>query len=119
MTYMFRGSRAKSGSSTTSWSRWSQLSLFGPFRFWTTEANKTQQEPEWSRGCKPAKRVRFGKKIKILLSVHFTVTLLFSFGKLINTVETEGRRWMAQLHSDRQGDDKKTACYSKDQRKKA
>lgn len=74
---------------------WSQLSLFGPFGFWITGANKTflEQELQRSRGCKPAKRVRFctqeycWSQIQhciVFTSDQLTVTSLFSFGKLIN-----------------------------------
>lgn len=80
-------SRAESGLSTTSYSRWShswsQLSLFGPLRFWTSGAIKTHfLEQEEQRMYTSLRTHRYYTVLSVV-----PVSTPFSFGKLINTVQ--------------------------------
>lgn len=112
---------------------WSQLSLFGPLRFWTTGANKNiflEQELHRSSGCKPAKGVRFCAQIHLCIVLNedsnqttslASAASLCSFGKLINSSIEDGVRqrggdgWRgqaAQLHSQRIQDRKGNSLHN-------
>lgn len=106
---------------------WSQLSLFGPFRFWTTGANKTDF---WNKSCRGAEDVNQPKEsglahTQVLMVTdttlycplirpphcHFTV----SFGKLINrSIYSSIEEGVKQRGGDGWRGSSSTAALSKD-----